>query len=70
VISPLLSNVYLNEVDRMLERAKEVTRDGDSGRESMSPITLAHRRQESRVLEIGMLGSMWRGLETSLRRGY
>src|SRR4029077_1465237 len=26
VISPLLSNVYLNEVDRMLERAKEVTR--------------------------------------------
>jgi RNA-directed DNA polymerase len=28
VISPLLSNVYLNEVDRMLERAKEVTRQG------------------------------------------
>src|SRR6202030_2177218 len=28
VISPLLSNVYLNEVDRMLERAKEVTRVG------------------------------------------
>jgi len=27
VISPLLSNVYLNEVDTMLERAKEVTRD-------------------------------------------
>jgi RNA-directed DNA polymerase len=27
-ISPLLSNVYLNEVDRMLERAKEVTRKG------------------------------------------
>jgi len=25
VISPLLSNVYLNEVDRMLERAKDVT---------------------------------------------
>ena len=25
VISPLLSNLYLNEVDRMLERAKEVT---------------------------------------------
>ena len=25
VISPLLSNIYLNEVDRMLERAKEVT---------------------------------------------
>jgi RNA-directed DNA polymerase len=28
VISPLLSNVYLNEVDRMLERAKAVTRKG------------------------------------------
>jgi len=28
VISPLLSNIYLNEVDRMLERAKEVTRHG------------------------------------------
>src|SRR5260370_309547 len=26
VISPLLSNVYLNEVDTMLERAKTVTR--------------------------------------------
>ncbi len=29
VISPLLSNLYLNEVDRMLERAKEVTRRGE-----------------------------------------
>jgi RNA-directed DNA polymerase len=28
VISPLLSNIYLNEVDRMLERAKEFTRRG------------------------------------------
>ena len=28
VISPLLSNIYLNEVDRMLERAREVTRNG------------------------------------------
>ncbi|MDX8390809.1 MAG: group II intron reverse transcriptase/maturase [Mariprofundaceae bacterium] len=28
VISPLLSNIYLNEVDKMLERAKEVTRHG------------------------------------------
>ena len=26
VISPLLSNVYLNEVDKMLEQAKAVTR--------------------------------------------
>ena len=28
VISPLLSNLYLNEVDRMLEKAKEVTGNG------------------------------------------
>ena len=28
VISPLLSNLYLNEVERMLEKAKEVTRQG------------------------------------------
>jgi RNA-directed DNA polymerase len=28
VISPLLANLYLNEVDKMLERAKEVTRQG------------------------------------------
>jgi RNA-directed DNA polymerase len=28
VVSPLLSNIYLNEVDRMLERAKEATRHG------------------------------------------
>jgi RNA-directed DNA polymerase len=30
VISPLLSNLYLNEVDRMLEKAVEVTRRGKS----------------------------------------
>ena len=28
VISPLLANIYLNEVDAMLERAREVTREG------------------------------------------
>ena len=28
VISPLLSNIYLNQVDQMLEKAKEVTREG------------------------------------------
>ena len=30
VISPLLSNLYLNEVDQMLERAKRVTRHGST----------------------------------------
>jgi RNA-directed DNA polymerase len=29
VISPLLSNIYLNEMDRMLEKAREVTREGE-----------------------------------------
>ena len=28
MISPLLSNIYLTEVDRMLERAREATRYG------------------------------------------
>ena len=28
VISPLFSNIYLTEVDRMLERAKAASRDG------------------------------------------
>ena len=28
VISPLLANIYLNEVDKMLEKAKEVTSEG------------------------------------------
>jgi RNA-directed DNA polymerase len=32
VVSPLLSNLYLNEVDRMLEKAKEVTREGERTR--------------------------------------
>lgn len=28
VISPLMANLYLNEIDKMLEKAKEVTREG------------------------------------------
>lgn len=28
VISPMLANIYLNEVDKMLEKAKEATREG------------------------------------------
>ena len=28
VLSPLMSNIYLNEVDKMLEKAKETTREG------------------------------------------
>jgi len=29
VVSPLLANIYLNEVDKMLERAKRATRQGE-----------------------------------------
>ena len=35
VISPLLSNLYLNEVDKMLERAREVTRNGSTPMSNM-----------------------------------
>jgi RNA-directed DNA polymerase len=41
VISPLLSNVYLNQVDRMLERAKEVTQD--DGYTHIDPILFTGR---------------------------
>jgi RNA-directed DNA polymerase len=53
VISPLLSNLYLTEVDRMLERAKEVTRNGkytyiEYARfaDDMVILVDAHRRHE------------------------
>jgi len=53
VISPLLSNLYLTEVDRMLERAKEVTRNGkytyiEYARfaDDMGILVDAHRRHE------------------------
>ncbi|MCP1909492.1 retron-type reverse transcriptase [Bradyrhizobium elkanii] len=35
VISPLLSNLYLNEVDKMLERARELTRRGKYTKSNM-----------------------------------
>jgi RNA-directed DNA polymerase len=47
VISPLLSNIYLNDVDRMLERAKEVTRQGGK-----SPIEYA-RFADDLVILVG-----------------
>jgi RNA-directed DNA polymerase len=45
VISPLLSNIYLNDVDRMLERAKAVTRHGNT-----SPIEYARFADDLVVL--------------------
>ena len=39
VISPLLSNLYLNEVDRMLEKAKDGHPHAASGRTLSTPAT-------------------------------
>ena len=52
VISPLLSNLYLNEVDKMLERAQEVTRNGkytptSNTRDSLTTGGLDRRLQAS-----------------------
>ncbi len=53
VISPLLSNIYLNDVDLMLERAQEVTREGQYTRvdyarfaDDMVILVDAHPRHE------------------------
>ena len=52
VISPLLSNIYLNEVDQMLERAKRVTQDQWTYVEyarfadDMVILVSSHRRQQ------------------------
>jgi hypothetical protein len=53
VVSPLLSNIYLNEVDRMLERAKEVTRNGkytyiEYARFADDRVPRTHRRKKVR----------------------
>ena len=40
VLSPLLSNLYLTEVDRMLERAKEITRRGRIPTSSMPALPM------------------------------
>ncbi len=42
VISPLLSNIYLTEVDRMLERAKEATRQVHLRRILRVPVDREH----------------------------
>ena len=51
VLSPLLSNVYLTGVDRMLERAQEVTRRADptpTWNTLVSPTTVRHDGAERR----------------------
>jgi RNA-directed DNA polymerase len=67
VISPLLSNIYLNEVDKMLERAKRVTQEGrythiEYARYADDLVILVdgHRRQD------GLLGAVHRRLREEI----
>src|SRR6185295_15334937 len=53
VISPLLSNIYLNDVDKMLEQAKRVTQDQQRTyveyarfADDMMILVNSHRRQQ------------------------
>ncbi len=64
VISPLLSNIYLNDVDRMLERAKEVTRRGD-----FIPLEYARFADDLVILVSGQPWHDWlvRGVNKRLR---
>lgn len=54
VISPLLSNIYLQEVDNMLEKAKEVTREG-----KRSPVEYARFADDLVVLLGDRRGEEW-----------
>lgn len=67
VISPLLSNIYLNEVDRMLEKAKEVTGHG-----SYSEIDYARYADDLVVLVSAHRSNDWllRAVEKRLRQEF
>ncbi len=54
VISPLLSNIYLSEVDKMLERAKEVT-----GRGRFTRVAYARYADDLVVLVKARRGNEW-----------
>lgn len=69
VISPLLANLYLNEVDKMLEKAKEVTRNGQYTNveyarfaDDMVILVSGHRQQEK------LLGQVYRRLREELTK--
>ena len=64
VISPLLSNIYLNELDKMLERANEVTREG-----KYTHITYARWADDLIILVDGYLKWDWlyHGVQRRLR---
>ena len=60
VISPLLSNIYLNEVDKMLERAKQVTSEG-----SYDHVSYA-RFADDIVVLVDSYQNRWEWLEKAL----
>jgi RNA-directed DNA polymerase len=64
VISPLLSNIYLTEVDAMLERAKAVTRDGTT-----TYVEYARYADDLVILVNGQWRNGWllRGVDRRLR---
>lgn len=69
VISPLLANLYLNEVDKMLEKAKEVTRNGQYTNleyarfaDDMVVLVDGHPRQEK------LLGQVYKRLMEELTK--
>jgi RNA-directed DNA polymerase len=69
VASPLLSNIYLNEADKMLERAKEV-----SGRGGQSPLEYARYADDLVILidahrrHDGLMGAVMKRLKEELAK--
>ena len=61
VISPLLSNVYLTEVDRMLERAKAVTRHGSTS-------AVEYARYADDLVVLVQAGRRWDWVFTAVQR--
>ena len=56
VISPLLANIYLNEVDKMLEKAKEVTRQGTVYPYRVCPLCGRYGDPGGWLLAMGLVG--------------
>lgn len=61
-ISPLLSNIYLNEVDKMLEKAKEVTKEG-----KYTHISYA-RFADDIVILVDKYQERWKWLEKAVQK--
>ena len=65
VVSPLLANLYLNEVDKMLERAKEATRQG-----KYTPIEYARFADDMVILVDGNPRGEWLVIQLSSAGGW